>query len=145
MQIVFILKLQLWEIFIPFILTCVCSVTQLYSTLYDSMDCSPLGSCVHGIIPASILEWVAISSYRGSSRPRDPTHASCTGRRILYHWATWKAPFYQRNSSTPLNWNEIPKRIHPEILAIFTVVGVEIIFFVFSIIQVIYNILSLFL
>ena len=28
---------------------------------------------------------------RGSSRPRDGTCISCIGRRILYHWATWKA------------------------------------------------------
>ncbi|XP_055251848.1 uncharacterized protein LOC129536782 [Moschus berezovskii] len=32
---------------------------------------SPPGSCVHGILQARILEWVATSSSRGSSRPRD--------------------------------------------------------------------------
>ena len=32
-----------------------------------------------------ILQWVAISSSRGSSRPRDRTCISCIGRRILYH------------------------------------------------------------
>ena len=36
----------------------------------DPMDCSPLGSCVHGIFQARILEWVAIPFSRGSSRPR---------------------------------------------------------------------------
>ena len=41
------------------------------------MHCSPLGSCVHGILQARILEWVAISFSRGSSRPRDQTHISC--------------------------------------------------------------------
>ena len=35
------------------------------------MDCSPPGSSVHGILQARILEWVAISSSRGSSWPRD--------------------------------------------------------------------------
>ena len=34
-------------------------------------DCSPPGSTVHGIFQARILEWVAISSSRGSSWPRD--------------------------------------------------------------------------
>ena len=34
-------------------------VTQCL-TLYDPMDCSPPGSSVHGILPARILEWVAI-------------------------------------------------------------------------------------
>ena len=59
------------------------------------MDCSPPGSSVHGIILARILEWVDISSSRGSSQSRDGTRVSCTGRWILYHWATWKAPCLQ--------------------------------------------------
>ena len=33
----------------------------------DPMDCSPSGSSVHGIFQARILEWVAISLFRGSS------------------------------------------------------------------------------
>ena len=40
---------------------------------------------VHGISQARILEWIAISSSRGSSRPRDWTHNSCFGKQILYH------------------------------------------------------------
>ena len=48
----------------------VCSVAQSCRTLYDPMDCSPLGSSVHGILQARILEWVAISSSRGSSCPQ---------------------------------------------------------------------------
>ena len=38
-----------------------CSVTQLWSTLCDPMDCSLQGSSVHGILQAEILEWVASS------------------------------------------------------------------------------------
>jgi len=38
-----------------------CSITQSCPTLCDSMDCSPPGSSVHGILQARILEWVAIS------------------------------------------------------------------------------------
>ena len=41
------------------------------------MDSSPPGSSVHGILQARILEWVAISSSKGSSQPRDQTHVSC--------------------------------------------------------------------
>ena len=37
-------------------------VTQSCLTLCDPTDCSPLGSSVHGILQARILEWVAISS-----------------------------------------------------------------------------------
>ena len=61
---------------------------QLCPTLGDSMDCSPPGSSVHGISQARILEWVAMPSSRGSSRPRELTCISCIsciGRQILYH------------------------------------------------------------
>ena len=67
-------------------------------TLCNPMDCSPPGSSVHGIFQARILEWVTISSSRGSSQPRDRTLVtcvSCIGRRILYHCATWEAPSHK--------------------------------------------------
>ena len=44
---------------------------QSCPTLGDPMDCSPPGSSVRGILQARILEWVAMPSSRGSSRPRD--------------------------------------------------------------------------
>ena len=46
---------------------CARLVAQSCPTLCDSLDCSPLGSSVHGILQARILEWVAISPARGSS------------------------------------------------------------------------------
>ena len=42
-------------------------VTQSCLTLCDPMDCSPLGSFVHGILQARVLEWGAISFSRGSN------------------------------------------------------------------------------
>ena len=51
-------------------------VTQSSPTLCDPEDCSPPGSSIHGILQARILEWVAISFSRGSSRPRDRTQVS---------------------------------------------------------------------
>ena len=42
-------------------------VVQSCATLCDLMDCSLPGPSVHGILQASILEWVAISFSRGSS------------------------------------------------------------------------------
>ena len=48
-----------------------CLVTQSCLTLCDSMDCSPPGSSVHGILQARILEWVAMPSSKPSSQPRD--------------------------------------------------------------------------
>ena len=63
---------------------CVC-VKSLYLclTLCNPIDCSPPGSSVHGVILARILEWVFISSSRGSSQPRDRTRISCIGRWIF--------------------------------------------------------------
>ena len=49
---------------------------------------SPPGSFVHRISQVRILERIAISFSRGSSRPRDWTQVSCIGRWIIYHWAT---------------------------------------------------------
>ena len=45
---------------------------MLYLTLLEPMDYSSPGSSVHGILQATILEWVAIPFSRGSSRPRSP-------------------------------------------------------------------------
>ena len=60
---------------------CVCACThakllQLCPTLCHAMDCSPPDSSVHGILQARMVEWVAISSFSGSSWPRDRTRGS---------------------------------------------------------------------
>ena len=44
-----------------------CLITKLCLILCDPMDCSPPGSSVNEIFQARVLEWVAISSSRGSS------------------------------------------------------------------------------
>ena len=49
------------------VLTCF-SCVLLFASPVDS---SLLGSSVHGILQARILEWVAMPSSRGSSQPRD--------------------------------------------------------------------------
>jgi len=52
--------------------TYVCTQSlQSCPTLCDTMDCSPPGSSVHGILQARILQWVAMPTSRGSSQPRD--------------------------------------------------------------------------
>ena len=38
--------------------------------------CDPMGYTVHGILQATVLEWVAFPSSRGSSQPRDQTQVS---------------------------------------------------------------------
>ena len=59
-------------------LLCVC-VSCL--TLCNLVDCSPLGSSIHGIFQSRILEWAAISFSRGSSQPRDRIPVSCIADR----------------------------------------------------------------
>ena len=63
-------------------------VTQSCLTLWNPVDCTPPGSSVHGILQARILEWVAISFSRGSSRPRDRTRVSRIAGRHFNLWAT---------------------------------------------------------
>ena len=66
-------------------------VAQSCLTLCDPMDYSPLGSSVHGIFQARVLEGVAISFSRGSSRPRDWTQVSHVAGRRFTNWATREA------------------------------------------------------
>ena len=66
-------------------------VAQLCPTLCDPMDCSLPGFSVHGIFQARVLEWVAISFSRGSSRPRDRTQVSRIVGRHFTHWTTREA------------------------------------------------------
>ena len=50
------------------------------------MDCSPLGSSVHGIFQARILEWVAaIPFFRGSSWSRDWTWVSTIAGGFFFY------------------------------------------------------------
>ena len=56
-------------VFFFFLLMTYCAymVTQSCPTLCSPMDCSPPNSSVRGVFQARILEWVVISSTRGSS------------------------------------------------------------------------------
>ena len=60
--------------------------------LWDPVDCSPPGSPVHGVSQARMLEWVAISFFRGSSWLRDWTQVSCVAGGFFTDWATREAP-----------------------------------------------------
>ena len=55
-----------------FIYACMCIKSlHLCLTLFHPMDSRLPGSSVHMILQARILEWIAMSSPRGSSQPRD--------------------------------------------------------------------------
>jgi len=54
---------------------------------WDSMDCSPPGSTVHGILQARILECVAMPSSRGPSTQASNPHLLC-----FLHWRVGSSP-----------------------------------------------------
>ena len=64
--------------------------------LHNPVDCSLPGSFVHRIFQARILEWVAISSCRGSSRPKDIEPMSLKSPTLVSEFfttsTTWEAP-----------------------------------------------------
>ena len=69
--------------------TCVCAKSaQSCPTLCVPIDCSLLGSSVHGILQAKMLEWVAILFSRGSSPSRDWILVSCIAGKLLTIWTT---------------------------------------------------------
>ena len=55
--------------------------------LCDPMDSNLPDSCVHGILQARILEWVAVPFSRGSSQPRDQTQVFRIAGRFFTVWA----------------------------------------------------------
>ena len=107
-------------------------VTNFYGEAYNSvfsplpphhtrMRCTQSFSCVQlfvtpwtaacqaslskGFFQARILEWVAISSSRRSSWPRNPicvSCVSCIGQWVFHHWDTWEAP---SSPSDDVNWH----------------------------------------
>ena len=67
------------------------SVTKSCMTLCDPMDYSLPGSSVHEIFQARILEWVAVSFSRGSSRWAR-THVSCVSSSLAGRFFTSGGP-----------------------------------------------------
>ena len=70
-------------------------VAQSCLTLCDTMDCSPPGSSVHGILQARIKDWVAILFSRGCSWPKDWTWVSCIADSFFTIWLDGKEPTVQ--------------------------------------------------
>ena len=69
-------------------------LAQSCPILCNPMNCNPPGSSVHGNFPARILEWVAISFCRGSSRPSDQTQVSL-------NWQADSSPLPTVKNMTP--------------------------------------------
>ena len=73
---------------------CVCVCINVHAelclTFCDLLNCNPPGSSVHGLSQERILEWVTITSSRGSSRPRNQAYISCVpciASRFFTCWA----------------------------------------------------------
>ena len=82
-------------------------VTQLCPTLGDPMDCI-LPDCIHGILQARILEWVACSLLQGISQPRDQTRSPAL-QGILYrlsHQGSPEGPTEGSFSSETQEWGK---------------------------------------
>ena len=67
------------------------------------MGCSLPGCSVHGIFQTRILEWVAISCSRGSSRPRDRTHIFC----VFPALEVFSLPLSQKQQSSSPSWESL--------------------------------------
>ena len=69
--------------------------------LCDPMDCSLPGFSVRGIFQARVLEWIAMSFSRGSSRPRNRTRVSRTaGRCFTYRLSHQGSPWMSHNNNS---------------------------------------------
>ena len=77
------------------------------------MECNLPGSFIYGISQARILEWVAISFSRGSSRPRDQTPVSSiaggffttepSGKPYLLPWnSSFRKLLFRTHTPIPL-------------------------------------------
>ena len=73
-------------------------VVQSRLILYDPMDYSLLGSSIHGIFHARVLEWVAISFFGDLPNPGIESGSS-TLQTLLSELPTLKEPNY-RNEIT---------------------------------------------
>ena len=89
-----------------FACACVLSRLSRIRLFCDPMDLNLPGSSVHGILQARILEWVAMTSFRGSSWLRDWTrvsYVSCIGRGVLYQLS---------HLGSPLSLHLVPSEIY---------------------------------
>ena len=78
----------------------------LVTILCNPADCVPPGSSVQGILQTRTLEWLAIPFPREIFLTQGPTLISCTGRWILYHWATREATLALRREES--SWKTSP-------------------------------------
>ena len=67
---------------------------MLSHTLCDPVDCSPPGSCIHGILQARILEWVAIPSLQGIFLTQGSDPGLLHRKQTLHHFSLQVFSFF---------------------------------------------------
>ena len=82
---------------------CVC--VQSCHTLCNPIDCSPPGSSLYGIFQARTLKWVAISSSKGPSRPRNHTRVSFISASLIAQLVK-NLPAVQKTPVQFLGWED---------------------------------------
>ena len=100
---------------------CICCGCSLLSRvrLCDPMDCSPPGCSVHGIFPAGIWEWLAISSSRGSSWSRNWT---CISWCLLY-WQVDSLPLVPPGKPKLDQWKGVSVSLSNKLIQAVTLNG----------------------
>ena len=83
---------------------------QSCPTLCDPMDFSPPGTLIHGILQVSILEWVAMPSFRGSSWPRDWILVSCIASRFFTAKPPGKPQCWETHNEICRPWRSVAIR-----------------------------------
>ena len=68
-------------------------VTQWCPNYCNPMECSPPAFSIRGIFQARILDWVAVSFYKGSSRLRDQIQVSRIVGKLFTVWPTSSVQF----------------------------------------------------
>ena len=86
---------------------------QLCLTVCDLRDGSPLGSSLHGILQAGILERVAMPSSRRSSQPRDRTHVSCVAGGFFTTESLGKPRYTMKSESESVSHSVMPNSLRP--------------------------------
>ena len=82
------------EVFLLFLYSVLCLVTQSCLTLCDPMDCSAPGSSVHGDLSGKNTGVGCLPSSRRYSQSRDQTQVSCIVGRFFTSWAIREAQKY---------------------------------------------------
>ena len=93
---------------------------QACLTLCDPVVCSPPDSSVHGILQTRILEWVVMSSSRGSPQPRDQTllsYVSCIAKSFfttsaIIQFSNFNFGYLPKKWKTKKNKQKKHKKIH---------------------------------